>query len=111
LFHSLRAGGRREKAARISIPGALFIHGVLQGYLGVCTHSRLSKTPRRATRRVRYREHNECIFFIHPVVDVVANALESQPSHVGTSRARDRNTEAGFHPKLDQRVSHIVLKC
>jgi len=59
---------------------------------------------------VRYREDKECIFFGHPVVDVVANALESQPSHVGTSRVRDRNTEAGFNAKLDQRVSQIIVK-
>jgi len=59
---------------------------------------------------VRYRQQNECIFFIHPVEDVVANALQSQPSHVGTSRAGDRNTEAGFHAKLDQGVSQIIIK-
>jgi len=60
---------------------------------------------------MRYREHDECIFFVHTVVDVVANTLQGQPSHVGTSCVRDRNTEAGFHSKLDQRVSHIVIEC
>ncbi|HEV7571137.1 MAG TPA: hypothetical protein VGQ21_06525 [Thermoanaerobaculia bacterium] len=85
-----------------------------QEYLGASTELTRegvwSESPRRATGRVSYRQHDHCIVVVHPVVDVVTHTLESQPSHIRTSCARDRNTEGRFNAKLNQCVSEIIIE-